>query len=75
MICCFLLFQASLIDIIVYQPNEYGKGFIKPFKIHPDTYVQMAIQLAYYKVHGKYVLSYLAWQIDVEVFNNCSYSC
>ncbi|KAK2562197.1 Peroxisomal carnitine O-octanoyltransferase [Acropora cervicornis] len=37
---------ASLIDIIVYQPNEYGKGFIKPFKIHPDTYVQMAIQAA-----------------------------
>lgn len=49
---------ASLIDIIVYQPNEYGKGFIKPFKIHPDTYVQMAIQLAYYKVHGKVAATY-----------------
>ncbi|XP_015752123.1 PREDICTED: peroxisomal carnitine O-octanoyltransferase-like [Acropora digitifera] len=49
---------ASLIDIIVYQPNEYGKGFIKPFKIHPDTYVQMAIQLAYYKVHGKAAATY-----------------
>lgn len=64
MTCCFLLFQASLIDIIVYQPNEYGKGFIKPFKIHPDTYVQMAIQLAYYKVHGKYVMHELPCMAD-----------
>ena len=50
---CF--FQAALINLMVYHPDEYGKGSIKPLKIHPDTFVQMAIQLAYYKLHGKYV--------------------
>lgn len=48
-------FQASLVNILMYRPEEYGKGLIKPFKIHPDTFVQMAIQLTYYKLHGKYV--------------------
>lgn len=44
---------ASVVDVSAYQAHEYGKSFIKTFRIHPDTYVQMAIQLAYYKVHGK----------------------
>ncbi|RPA94175.1 hypothetical protein L873DRAFT_1814903 [Choiromyces venosus 120613-1] len=31
----------------------YGKGLIKKFKCSPDAYVQMVIQLAYYKMYGK----------------------
>ncbi|RPB21994.1 acyltransferase ChoActase/COT/CPT [Terfezia boudieri ATCC MYA-4762] len=31
----------------------YGKGLIKKFKCSPDAYVQMIIQLAYYKMYGK----------------------
>lgn len=30
----------------------YGKGLIKKFKCSPDAYVQMIIQLAYYKMYG-----------------------
>lgn len=30
----------------------YGKGLIKKFKCSPDAYVQMVIQLAYYKMYG-----------------------
>ncbi|EPZ34984.1 Acyltransferase ChoActase/COT/CPT domain-containing protein, partial [Rozella allomycis CSF55] len=32
--------------------SQYGKDFIKSCKLSPDAYVQMAIQLAYYKMHG-----------------------
>ncbi|CUS10290.1 unnamed protein product [Tuber aestivum] len=31
----------------------YGKGLIKKFKCSPDAYVQMIIQLAYFKMYGK----------------------
>lgn len=31
----------------------YGKRLIKKFKCSPDAYVQMIIQLAYYKMYGK----------------------
>ena len=30
----------------------YGKGLIKKFKMSPDAYAQMAIQLAYYRLKG-----------------------
>lgn len=29
---------------------DYGKGAIKRAKVSPDAYVQMALQLAFYKV-------------------------
>ncbi|XP_046397600.1 peroxisomal carnitine O-octanoyltransferase [Ischnura elegans] len=31
----------------------YGKDFISSFKLHPDSFVQMALQLAYYRLHGR----------------------
>ncbi|KAL9966589.1 hypothetical protein ACROYT_G024691 [Oculina patagonica] len=44
---------ASTITILNHSVREYGKGFIKPYRIHPDTFVQMAIQLTYYRLHRK----------------------
>ncbi|RMX56747.1 hypothetical protein pdam_00021211, partial [Pocillopora damicornis] len=44
---------ADDVNITVHSSREYGKGFIKPYKIHPDTFVQLAIQLAYYRLHRK----------------------
>ncbi|KAJ3356447.1 Carnitine O-acetyltransferase mitochondrial [Allomyces javanicus] len=32
--------------------DGYGKGLIKTFGVSPDAYVQMALQLAYYKMYG-----------------------
>ncbi|KAJ2996808.1 Carnitine O-acetyltransferase mitochondrial [Globomyces sp. JEL0801] len=32
--------------------DGYGKNQIKKFGVSPDAYAQMAIQLAYYKLHG-----------------------
>jgi len=44
---------AATVSVIAHSTQQYGKGFIKPYKIHPDTFVQMAIQLSYYRLHRK----------------------
>lgn len=39
------------LDLFIYKFKGYGKEFIKSCKLSPDSYVQMAMQLAYYKIH------------------------
>ncbi|KAG0306958.1 Carnitine O-acetyltransferase mitochondrial [Dissophora globulifera] len=38
--------------LYVQKYEGYGKNLIKRFKCSPDAYVQMIIQLAYFKMHG-----------------------
>ncbi|KKZ68392.1 carnitine O-acetyltransferase [[Emmonsia] crescens] len=40
-------------ELRVQAFQGYGKGLIKKFKCSPDAYVQMIIQLAYFKMYGK----------------------
>jgi carnitine O-acetyltransferase len=40
-------------ELRVQAYQGYGKGLIKRFKCSPDAYVQMIIQLAYFKMYGK----------------------
>lgn len=39
-------------DLRVMNYQGYGKNLIKQFKSSPDSFVQMVIQLAYYKMYG-----------------------
>lgn len=39
------------VDLHVYVQSAYGKGFMKKCKLSPDAYIQMALQLAHYRVH------------------------
>ncbi|KAJ3372960.1 Carnitine O-acetyltransferase mitochondrial [Allomyces arbusculus] len=39
-------------DLFVMAWDGYGKELIKTFKVSPDGFVQMALQLAYYKMYG-----------------------
>ncbi|KAL2887138.1 carnitine O-acetyltransferase-like protein [Ceratocystis lukuohia] len=39
-------------ELAVQAYQGYGKGLIKKFKCSPDAYVQMIIQLAYFKMYG-----------------------
>ena len=48
------------IDLRIYVHNNYGKGFIKRCRLSPDAYLQMALQLAYYRDAGKFDLTYEA---------------
>lgn len=48
------------VDLIISVHNAYGKGFMKQCSISPDAYIQMALQLAYYRDAGKFSLTYEA---------------
>lgn len=37
------------LDIQVHRFYDYGKEFIKKQKMSPDAYIQVALQLAYYR--------------------------
>uniref|UniRef100_A0A4D5R9U8 Carnitine O-acetyltransferase n=1 Tax=Scolopendra viridis TaxID=118503 RepID=A0A4D5R9U8_SCOVI len=41
------------LDMNCFTYKAYGKNFIKSQKLSPDSYIQMAIQLAFYRVHGE----------------------
>ncbi|KKK15144.1 hypothetical protein P175DRAFT_0503044 [Aspergillus ochraceoroseus IBT 24754] len=45
--------QMAAHELRVQAYQGYGKGLIKKFKCSPDAYVQMIIQLAYFKMYGK----------------------
>ena len=40
------------VDLHIMMHKAYGKGFIKTCKVSPDAYIQLALQLAYYRVSG-----------------------
>ncbi|KAI4470728.1 carnitine o-acyltransferase [Holotrichia oblita] len=44
----------------IYVHDHYGKGFMKKCRISPDAYIQMALQLAYFRDAGKFSLTYEA---------------
>lgn len=46
------------LDLNIYPHDMYGKGFIKSYKVSPDAYIQMALQLAYYRDIGTFCLTY-----------------
>lgn len=43
---------------VCQQFEGYGKAFMKQHKIHPDSFVQMGLQLAYYKLHKSLAPTY-----------------
>ena len=40
---------AEDLDLVVTSHAEYGKGFVKRCGVSPDAYLQMALQLAYFR--------------------------
>lgn len=48
------------VDLRLYVHDHYGKGFMKKCRFSPDAYIQMALQLAYYRDAGKFNLTYEA---------------
>jgi len=46
------------VDLHIFDHQHFGKGLIKQAKISPDGFCQMALQLAYYRIHGEFCLTY-----------------
>nr|XP_046207948.1 choline O-acetyltransferase-like [Oncorhynchus gorbuscha] len=46
------------LDMDVHKFEVYGKEFIKKQKMSPDAYIQVALQLAFYRCNGRLVSTY-----------------
>ncbi|XP_048776623.1 carnitine O-acetyltransferase-like isoform X2 [Ostrea edulis] len=46
------------VDLNVFKFTEYGKNFPKSQKLSPDSYLQMAFQLAYFRLYSKPCATY-----------------
>lgn len=44
---------ADNLQCSVLHFKKYGKKFLRQFKLHPDTHVQMMLQYAYYRLYNK----------------------
>ncbi|KAL1525325.1 hypothetical protein AB1Y20_020186 [Prymnesium parvum] len=45
-------------EIRILQFDHFGKGVPKRAKLHPDFFMQMAIQLAFYRIHKTFCATY-----------------
>jgi len=48
------------VDLHIYCHDAFGKGFIKTCNLSPDAFIQMALQLAYFRDIGRHHLTYEA---------------
>ncbi|EGD77282.1 hypothetical protein PTSG_12715 [Salpingoeca rosetta] len=48
------------LDLRVFVHDAYSKGFMKKCKVSPDAWLQMALQLAYYRDQGRFAQTYEA---------------
>ena len=50
--------MTSQVKMKNFENENYGRNFVKKFNLSPDSLMQSAIQVAYFKVFGKFVASY-----------------
>lgn len=50
--------STSHLDLEVLNFTHYGKRAIKSWKFSPDSWIQVALSLAYYNLHGRFGPSY-----------------
>ncbi|XP_016983298.2 carnitine O-acetyltransferase [Drosophila rhopaloa] len=62
----------------VFRFDGYGKDFIKKQKLGPDSYIQMALQLAFFKMHSEPAAQYESAHLRIfdggrtETIRSCS---
>lgn len=64
------------VDLELLVHDQYGKGFMKVCRVSPDAYIQLALQIAYYRVRvhwsGKY-MSYFTLYGEMIKSDTCSH--
>uniref|UniRef100_A0A8C4QV81 Carnitine O-acetyltransferase b n=1 Tax=Eptatretus burgeri TaxID=7764 RepID=A0A8C4QV81_EPTBU len=48
----YLDIQVNDLDICCFEFSRFGKNFAKWYRLSPDGFIQMALQLAFYRLHG-----------------------
>ncbi|CAG4962324.1 unnamed protein product [Parnassius apollo] len=48
------------VDLRVLMYTQYGKGFMKNCRVSPDAFIQLLLQLSYYRDAGRFCLTYEA---------------
>ncbi|MPC08983.1 Carnitine O-palmitoyltransferase 1, liver isoform [Portunus trituberculatus] len=48
------------LDLVIREHTKFGKGVIKKAKISPDAFIQISLQLAYYRHTGRFCQTYEA---------------
>lgn len=56
----FSLHPLQDVELRIFVHNAFGKGIMKKCRLSPDAFIQMALQLAYYRDAGKFSLTYEA---------------
>uniref|UniRef100_A0A667X5K1 Choline O-acetyltransferase n=1 Tax=Myripristis murdjan TaxID=586833 RepID=A0A667X5K1_9TELE len=56
--CGFSSRLVNNLDMDAYKFKFYGKEFIKKQKMSPDAFIQVALQLAFYRCNGRLVSTY-----------------
>lgn len=46
------------VDLRLLAHSAFGKGLMKKCRISPDAFIQMALQLAYYRVQNTNIIFY-----------------
>lgn len=62
-ICTSLIVAQNLADDVdchVFPFREFGKGRVKKLRVSPDAFIQLSLQLAYYRDRGGFCLTYEA---------------
>jgi hypothetical protein len=52
-LCVFDFVQRARVEVKISGFEKFGKNYLKAMRVHPDTCVQLALQLGYYRMHGK----------------------
>ncbi|KAK3089454.1 hypothetical protein FSP39_003760 [Pinctada imbricata] len=50
--------QIDDLDVYILRFERFGREFPKAQNMSPDSFIQLALQLTYYKIHGKLVSTY-----------------
>ena len=48
----------SSVSLKNFEISSWGRNFVKQYSLSPDSIMQTAFQVAYYKVYGKFVATY-----------------
>ncbi|KAL0100387.1 hypothetical protein PUN28_019622 [Cardiocondyla obscurior] len=46
------------LDLCILWFEDYSKEFVKSCRVSPDAYIQLALQLTYFRLHGRLVATY-----------------